>query len=362
MTLLRLISKEHQSKLILKRTEQNPGEPNEYQPGDFVLFQLAKDKPRPSKLTPSFKGPFSVISQRHNDVECRHVVGGHIEFFHVSRLKIFHGSAEDAYKAALLDNDQFVVKEFLAYRGEPLKRTTMQFEVQFEAGSIVWLPWSLELFDNVQYEAFCRGSPELYVLVFGAKEADDFVKRKNKEIITTVKPGDTCFVDIRFYGATWSESIGLPDFDHRKYVVEHKYVKWANNRETEIVAECKLFDERFTHKGYFVFSYGSVQVFNSKIMTRLDRSWVKRYPKLLPDDRGDKDYPSVVLLPEQKHVEPALPKTRVNKDNPTVVTKVLVRKDNPAARMADPRAGLRREKQIPSKFRVNNFSEQEEHL
>ena len=32
----------------------------------------------------------------------------------------------------LLDQDQFVVKEFLAYRGEPLKRTTVQFEVQFE--------------------------------------------------------------------------------------------------------------------------------------------------------------------------------------------------------------------------------------
>ena len=368
LTLLRQISKEFQSKLILKRTEKNPEQPNEYQPGDFVLFQISKDKPRPSKLTPSFKGPFSVISQRNNDVECRHVVGGHIEFFHVSRLKIFHGSAEEAYKAALLDNDQFVVKEFLAYRGEPLKRTTMQFEVQFEEGSILWLPWSLELFDNVHYEVFCRGNPELYVLVFGAKEADDFVKRKNKEIITSAKPGDTCFVDIRYYGAAWSESIGLPDFDHRKYVVEHKYVKWANSKQTEIIAECKLFNELFTHKGYFVFSYGSVQVYNPKTMTRLDKSWITRFPKLLPDDRG------VVAEPKQKQVAPVVSKAMVNKDNPTVVArpaqekdtptvvKALVNKDNPSAKVVDPRAGLRRKKQIPSKFRVNNLSQQEEDL
>ena len=350
LNLLRQISKEYQSKLILKRTESNPEIPNEYQPGDFVLFQVSKDKPRPSKLTPSYKGPYSVIKQRNNDVECRHIVGGQIESFHGSRIKIFHGSADEAYKTALLDQDQFVVKEFLAYRGEPLKRTTMQFEVHFEAGSILWLPWSLELFDNIQYENFCRSKPQLYPLIFGVKEADEFVKRKSRETITAVRPGDTCLVDIRFYGAAWYEGISLPDSDHHTYVVEHKYVDWANTKKTKIIAECKLFDERFTHDGYFVFSYGSVLVFNST-MTKLDKTWIKRFPKLLPDDRVVKPSERVpkVIGDSAEVVKKHLPTS--------AAAAVPVVKSKPympiPANVSDPRASLRREKKIPSKYLVN---------
>ena len=116
------------------------------------MLDAYEGKLRPSKLTPAYKGPYEVVSQRNNDVTCRHLVGGQIETFHLSRVKIFHGNRDDAYKAALLDNDQYVIKEVLAYRGDPLTRTTMEFEVQFEAGSVVWLPWTKELFDTVPYE------------------------------------------------------------------------------------------------------------------------------------------------------------------------------------------------------------------
>ncbi len=92
-----------------------------------MLRQLPKDKPRPTKLTPRYEGLFKVIRQRNNDVECRHLVGDFITTLHVSRLKRFHGSHDKAYKMALLDNDQFVVKQIVTYRGEPQTRTTMEF-------------------------------------------------------------------------------------------------------------------------------------------------------------------------------------------------------------------------------------------
>ena len=54
---------------------------------------------------------------------------------------MWHGSEEDAYKAAMLDNDQYVVDRILAYRGDPDQRTSMEFEVRFSDGTIVWKPW-----------------------------------------------------------------------------------------------------------------------------------------------------------------------------------------------------------------------------
>jgi hypothetical protein len=64
--------------------------------------------------------------------------------FHVSTLKIFHGDRDAAFQAAMLDLNQFLIKQFLAYRGDPLTRTTLEFEVEFEDGDVAWLPW-LEL-------------------------------------------------------------------------------------------------------------------------------------------------------------------------------------------------------------------------
>ena len=206
---------------------------------------------------------------------------------------------------ALLDNDQFVVKKVVAYRGEPQTRTTMEFQIEFEAGTIMWLPWS-SISSTVQFEDFCRSRPQLNLLVYDSKAAAAYVKRKDREPITSVQPGDVVFVDIRSYGATWYQQLELPDSDFLSYVVKHNYTEWENEKHTEIIAICKLFDERFNHRGYFVHAYGSIKTFDSTTMVLLDNQWTKRFPKLLPDDRGkapakvrQDTVPNVV--PKEKH-------------------------------------------------------------
>ena len=98
-----------QKELIKERTQDTPEDiQNCYQPGDFVLFQRDPTVPRPTKLASPYTGPFEVIQQRKNDVECRYLVMGNIRVLHVTRLKLFVGTREEAYKAALLDADQFV--------------------------------------------------------------------------------------------------------------------------------------------------------------------------------------------------------------------------------------------------------------
>ena len=140
----------------------------------------------------------------------------------MTRLKIFHGTLEEAKQVALLDNDQYVIKKFVAYRGDPLVRTTMEFEILFEDGSIVWLPYSKDIFDSVPYEEFCRMRPELLPLLHDAKTAAALMSRLNRTPITEVKPGDVVYVDLRSYGAGWYESLNLPDKDHSSYMLRYE--------------------------------------------------------------------------------------------------------------------------------------------
>ena len=79
------------------RTQDTPDHSqNRYRPGDFVLLP-------PTKLaSPSYTGPFEVIQQTKNDVECRHLVMGNIGSC-AFLMKLFTGTHEEAYKAAPLD-------------------------------------------------------------------------------------------------------------------------------------------------------------------------------------------------------------------------------------------------------------------
>ena len=64
----------------------------------------------PSKLSSPFLGPYEVIQHVKNDVECRNLVQGNVQFFHVDRLKLFVGDREEALDLARKDHDQYVVK------------------------------------------------------------------------------------------------------------------------------------------------------------------------------------------------------------------------------------------------------------
>jgi hypothetical protein len=149
------ISKKFQQELALKRISETPlNEQNKYQqPGDFVLFHQSTERPLPNKLTPRFLGPFEVVIQNKNDVQCRDLVKGSIKIFHVEDLKIFHGTKQQAIEAARTDGDQELVSKFLAYRGDPKVRTTVEFEVLFADGDIMWLPFHRRFaFSHLHYK------------------------------------------------------------------------------------------------------------------------------------------------------------------------------------------------------------------
>jgi ribosomal protein L21E len=285
LKLIRAISKEHQAKVMADRQAASLLTlQNQFQPGDLVLFQLDPSKPRPTKLTPKYSGPYEVLSQYKNDVTCKHLVMGNIKEFHITKLKMYHGDKESAFQLALLDHDQYVVDSILAYRGDPKTRTTMQFEVKFKDGDIVWLTYNQDLAACEQFEHYCRAKPELFLLIYTAKVAQERMVAINKTPITEVKPGDIYYIDIRSYGSTWYDSLPLPDLHHRTYVVAYKYTKWVNNTHRKIEAKCQVFNETWRLDHVFIKQYGSHikhQHVNGQTIILIDSNMVQTYPELL---------------------------------------------------------------------------------
>ena len=82
------ISKKHQEQIKLERqTNSSEETQNTYQPGDLVLFQHDPNVPLPSKLSPKYVGPYIVLQQIKNDVNCRHVILGHVKQISCIQIK-----------------------------------------------------------------------------------------------------------------------------------------------------------------------------------------------------------------------------------------------------------------------------------
>ena len=130
---------------------------NTFQPGDLVFWECDRTKPRPTKLTAPNHGPWEVIKQEHNIVQCRHVVNENIEPLHVSRLRLFAGTMEEAVELALRDSDQYMIQAVTAWRGDPKERKKMQFWVEYEDGDAKTLLPSMTLVN----EQLCVRFPDI---------------------------------------------------------------------------------------------------------------------------------------------------------------------------------------------------------
>jgi hypothetical protein len=277
---VRAASKKYQEELIAKRAENTPEVPNSFQPGDFITLLLVGM--RDSKLTPRYKGPYEVIRQYKNDIECRHMSMGNIEVLNVEGVQLFIGSRGQAEAAARLDADEYVVVDIKAYRGDPLVRTTMQFLVRFSDGDEIWLYFSNKksnISRTVVFEEYCRSKPELYILILSDKDAKKHIQETNKRRINTLEPGDIFYLDIRTYGYQWYNNLQLPESDFRTYVVKCSVQTW------EIIGyKLYIVDEilrtEFTYRNFDVISYGYRRTI-AEGDTLIDADWVIRYPQLL---------------------------------------------------------------------------------
>ena len=243
LAVMRGISTKHQKTIVATRKKDNlpDSERNMYQQGDFILVRYPTGDRPPDKLTPKWRGPWEVIAHSRNDISCRHVNLGHIETFPVDRCKFFHGNKEAAQKVAIWDQRQYVVKELLAYRGDPETRTTMEFLVLYEDGDKCWITHCNDLTRSEAFLEYVKRIPALYSLKYDAKGALKMKREINKSAITLVAPGDIIFMDIRSYGAEWYRQMKMPDQDMTTYMTRCLVQRWISPDHRKI----EVYDELF---------------------------------------------------------------------------------------------------------------------
>ena len=296
LRIIRDVTKKHQEVLIAERTAANNVETqNRYQPGDFILYK--PNRPfAPSKLHPLFEGPYEVLEHIDNDINCVHVATRVVKKFHVETVKIFHGTPEDALKAAMIDNDQYKVKEVKGYLGNPLKRKSCTFLVEFEDGDVVWKYWDYDLYDTVAYENFCKSRSELRFLHLTTRMANESIRLLNSTAITEVSIGDRVFVDIRCMGSTWYRYLNLPNAEYMRYVIGMEYVGYpqrSRNNHLTINAHCAYYSQAFTNLNHcWVLMWGCNKVFVKEDMVLVNDQLCRKYPNLMSEEY---EIPSVAV-------------------------------------------------------------------
>jgi len=252
---IRSIYKDAQSQLAQERLAVTPPEnQNVYLPGDFVLYKIPH---RPAKLTAQFLGPYEVLDQHKNDVTCKHLATHTTKIFHTDHIHIFIGTKEDAMEAALRDFDQHVIHRIITFKGDPYKRTTTSFQVEFADGDILWKQYDKDLADTIQFEDFCRSHRFLWPLLLTQDQAN----LRNREIIyspITYNNNDTIYVNLYAWTATNYHANTLPDKYTTSYYVQalcsHKK---TNTREPKIRLTFPVFNTHFEVNNSFIFSYCS---------------------------------------------------------------------------------------------------------
>jgi hypothetical protein len=230
-------------------------------------------------------GPYRVVSQHKNDVQVRSLVFDNIVTFNIDHLKLFIGAEHEARTMAMLDKNQYLITEILAYRGDPAKRSTCLFLIQFDDGDLIWVPYSRDITETQQFETFCNARSELYLLLFSAAEASTMMAAINRTNISEVAPGSNVFVNLRFFGFEWYNSLGLPNSDTINYVVAFTYMRWYHKTTfTKIVAACSIFDEIWPVNHNFVRAYGSNYVPSTSDVV-VTSTLIHQYPQIITSSK-----------------------------------------------------------------------------
>ena len=144
----------------------------QYAVGDFVLKRRDMSQFKSGKLSANYFGPYQVVSTYKADVTVKDLLSDAHFVFHMDDLKPFVGGQEKAYARALTDADQFVIEKIVAYKGEPLKRSTTSFLVRFQDGDERWLPYK-SVAEAAKLDEFCKDEDSV---------VSSFVSREGLEI------------------------------------------------------------------------------------------------------------------------------------------------------------------------------------
>ena len=272
----------YQQSLIKSKIANNPSKRNLYQPGDYVLYDHIHDGSlRDFKLKCRYLGPFRVLSHVENDVQCRHLVEDTVSTFDVLSLKPFFGTDAQAMEAALIDFNRFVVKSILGYTGDARLRSRCDFEVEYESGVRLWLPYDhREIGSLVVFESFCRAHADLFPLLYSAAEANKEIAKLSKVRINNYAVDEVIFLNLRYFGAAWyaDAQLLLPEKLRNIYRVKCTVCSFLKDRKLMEIY-IPVFKLRYQLNGFDIKAFVSKEL--SKEDTLFDAAWLKKLPYVL---------------------------------------------------------------------------------
>ena len=235
LSVIREISQKFQDQIVKERQKHNTNIPT-YLPGDFVLWNSLESPcdHLEEKLATAWKGPFEVIEQVKNDVKCRHIVLQSESTLHVTRLKPFFGSLEEAFEVAKHDKDQQTIVAIQWYSGNPHIRTSMQFGVLWEDGFQA-RDYDADLAASQPFKSFVESRHELFPLRYTVKDARRAITAVRKQPITSVSAGSQGYLSLRVFDGVdrgWYDGLGLPE-KGKLYVVP-SICHWVNRGKAHI--------------------------------------------------------------------------------------------------------------------------------
>ena len=256
----------------IERTEQRRAKENvlqKYQPGDYIMYKIQEKK---LKLKSTYLGPYKVISQENNNITCKHPCKTQTQVLHAENVYIFYGTEEQAIDTALRDDDQYFVDAIINYRGDPLKRSQMEFLIRYQDDSTHWLPYSLDISTTEAFENYCVQYNELQILLQPASLQSTYLRTVNAKHFSPAIQHTKAYLNMRSYKVWYDQNI-------KESITHLVPCKILSIVKKEIWLEVPLFNDgkfSFTYSDYFFYVYLDLPSFPFILVdekTCIDRNW-----------------------------------------------------------------------------------------
>ena len=174
---------------------KNQPESNQWQPTDLVFLQNNAQYNHGRR----WLGPYEVVGQEKNDVTIRSLVDAEtILEVPVVRLRAYHGDRDKAIELARIERGEHAINRIVSYRGDPMNRGTLGFNVEFEDGTVMEKTYS-DIKRTVALSDLIKRHKELIPLTAETLKAQAELKRRIKmtEIPEKYRNAKEVYVEVR---------------------------------------------------------------------------------------------------------------------------------------------------------------------
>ena len=187
---------------------------------------------------------------------------------HTSRCKAFVGSRESAIAMAKLDNNQFFIQSINYYKGYAHVRRSTIFNVTFEDGEVIDVPYSADLASSEQFPTYINSVSELYPLRYSAAQAKKQIAMLNKLAITDFSIGDTFYLSLRYFDgidSVWYDNLRLPE-PSKQAVVECRILNFKGQRQSRIMVQVVILNKSYVLGNYEMTLYAKRELNQVKMV------------------------------------------------------------------------------------------------